>query len=61
MDTPSDVLTIKEASAYLRVTEPVLYRMARAGEVPAKKVGTKWRFSRKALDAWLAGGHGQRE
>ena len=51
----SDVLTIKEAAAFLRCHPRTLQKMAIRGEVPAKKVGSLWRFSRQRLQEWIRG------
>lgn len=41
------------AALLLGITTVTLRRMARAGEIPAKKVGPKiWRFEKSALMAW---------
>ena len=47
------LMTIKEVADYLRVSRTRLYQLARAGEVPAKRVGHLWRFSKNEIDAWL--------
>ncbi|MFQ6099472.1 MAG: hypothetical protein ACE5O2_17200, partial [Armatimonadota bacterium] len=33
--------------------------MARAGDLPGQKAGREWRFLRRALEDWLASGHGR--
>lgn len=48
-----DILSLEEAAKYLRVATVTLGRRVRAGEVPGRKVGNQWRFSREALDSWL--------
>ena len=48
------LMTIKEVANYLRVSRTRLYQLARAGEVPAKRVGHLWRFSKNEIDAWLS-------
>ena len=48
-----DVVTAKEAAAYLRIARATLYRLAAKGQIPAVKVGRVWRFSRQLLDEWL--------
>jgi excisionase family DNA binding protein len=50
-----DVLTLDEAANLLRVDTPALRRLASRGDVPARRIGRDWRFSRAALLAWLAG------
>lgn len=47
------VLTAKEVAAYLRLDLATVYRLARAGKIPARRVGRVWRFCRGALDEWL--------
>ena len=56
-----DVLTAKEAAEFLRTTVDTVKRRARAGSIPAAKIGREWRFRRADLDAWLAGGGTLRE
>ena len=54
--TGSTVLTLEEAARLLRVSQADLADMARRGQVPARRIGTQWRFSRQALVDWLAVG-----
>ena len=49
-----DVLTLKEAAAWLRLSERALYDLARARAVPAALLGGKWVFPRARLERWLA-------
>lgn len=49
-----DVLTLREAAAWLRLSERSLYDLARAHRVPAAQLGGKWLFPREALARWLA-------
>ena len=46
-------LTTDEAAEYLKMSKDDLYHMAAAGEVPASKLGRRWRFHRDKLDEWL--------
>lgn len=50
-----DVLTLEQAAEYLQLNPRTVYDMARKGELPAVKVRNKWRFSRRALEEWVAG------
>jgi len=50
----SEVLTIKEVAAYLKVTERTIYRLAAAKKIPAFKVGGTWRFRTADIDRWIA-------
>ena len=50
-----EVLTLEQAAELLQVEPKQAAELAEAGEVPARKIGDSWRFSREALLAWLAG------
>jgi excisionase family DNA binding protein len=50
-----DVLTPAQAAELLQVGEEELLELAEAGNVPGRRIGEQWRFSRPALIAWLAG------
>jgi putative molybdopterin biosynthesis protein len=50
-----DVLTLREAAAWLRLSERSLYELARQRRVPAAQLGGKWLFPRALLERWLAG------
>ena len=47
------VMTLAEAASYLKVGESDVQALIDAGEVKAKKIGTQYRISKKALDAFL--------
>ena len=49
----TDILTIKELAAYLKMAEKTLYRLASKGEVPGFKVGGAWRFRKGEIDKWI--------
>jgi len=52
----TDVLTAKEAAAYLRIDTLKLYRLARQGKIPAVKIGRRgWRFSHAQLERYVRG------
>jgi excisionase family DNA binding protein len=50
-----DVLTAAQAAELLQVPEDELLALAEAGDVPGRRIGEQWRFSRPALIGWLAG------
>lgn len=50
-----EVLTPREAADYLNVHVRTIYRLAKIGGIPGRKVGGSWRFMRQALDEWLLG------
>ena len=37
----------------LKVADKVVYGIAQRGDLPAFKVGGKWRFRRAAIDSWI--------
>lgn len=49
----SEILTIKQLSGYLMVSEKTLYRMLDRSLLPAIRVGAQWRFRKSDIDAWL--------
>jgi len=51
-----DVLTTEQAAELLQVSTAALRATARAGVIPAAKIGRAWRFSRPALMRWLETG-----
>lgn len=50
-----EILNAEEAAVVLGVSERLLLRLARDGEVPGKKLGREWRFLRSALRSSLSG------
>jgi excisionase family DNA binding protein len=52
---PPEVLTLAQAADLLQVEEGSVAEMASRGELPGRRVGDAWRFSRTHLLAWLAG------
>jgi excisionase family DNA binding protein len=48
-----DVLTIRELAIYLKIPKSTLYKLAREGKIPSKKIGRHWRFHKRSLERWL--------
>jgi excisionase family DNA binding protein len=46
-------LTTDEVIGYLQVNLRTVYRLIRAGKLPAVRVGRQWRFRKRDIDAWL--------
>lgn len=46
-------MTVEETAKYLQMGKTALYDLARDGGIPSNKVGSKWLFSKKDLDAWV--------
>lgn len=49
-----EVLTTAQVAELLQVDEDLVRALARKGELPGRKLGRDWRFSRTAVLAWLA-------
>jgi excisionase family DNA binding protein len=49
----SDVMTVEEGAAFLRVGRNALYDAIGRGEVPHARIGKTIRLSRAALVRWL--------
>ena len=49
-----EILTPAQLAGLLQVDEETVVAMAERHELPGRKVGGEWRFSREAILAWLA-------
>jgi excisionase family DNA binding protein len=49
-----EIMTPREAAEYLSVHVRTIYRLAKNGEIPGRKMGGSWRFKKDALDEWLS-------
>src|SRR3569832_27793 len=47
-------LTTEEVLEYLQVNLRTVYRLIKAGKIPAVRVGRQWRFRKRDIAAWLA-------
>jgi len=48
-------MTTEEVLGYLQVNLRTVYRLIKAGKIPAVRVGRQWRFRKRDIDAWLDG------
>jgi excisionase family DNA binding protein len=46
-------LTTEDVLEYLHVNLRTVYRLIKAGRIPAIRVGRQWRFRKRDIDAWL--------
>ena len=46
-------LTTEEVLDYLQVNLRTVYRLIKAGKIPAVRVGRQWRFRKTDIDSWL--------
>ena len=51
-----EVLTLEEVASLLRLAPRVVRARARSGELPGRRFGEEWRFSRAAVLQWLSAG-----
>jgi excisionase family DNA binding protein len=49
-----DIMTLSEAGAYMRVGEEDVLAVIQSGELKAKKIGSSYRISKKAIDEFLS-------
>lgn len=52
-----DILTLEEASQLFQVSTKTFLKLLREDNLPARKVGREWRFSRQALINWISEGN----
>ena len=53
LPTETEVLTPVQLAELLQVEEETVVALAGRGDLPARKLGEEWRFSRSAILAWL--------
>ncbi len=49
------LMTVKEATAYLRLSETTVLELLRTGALAGRKVGNSWRIPTRRLIAFLDG------
>lgn len=53
MNNDDQILTTDQVLEYLHLNLKTVYRLIKAGKLPAMRVGRQWRFKKRDLDAWL--------
>ena len=53
MERVKEVMTLREASAYLGISPDTLYKYLSESKIPAFKLGNRWRFKKDLLDRWM--------
>lgn len=53
-DEPPEVMTAAQTAELLQIEEKQVLVLAADGELPGRKLGKEWRFSRAAVLDWLA-------
>ena len=55
-DSPfPELMNTREVADYVRLKERKIYDLVSRGQIPCTRVGGKWLFPRREIDAWLAG------
>jgi len=55
-----DILNIDEAAELLGVSVKTFNKVLHAEDLPARKIGREWKFSRQALINWVGSGQSRR-
>jgi excisionase family DNA binding protein len=48
-----EVMNVRQASSYLGISPDTLYRYITEGEIPAFKLGNRWKLRKTILDRWM--------
>jgi len=56
METTKDILNVEEAASLLGVSVKTFNKVLHAEDMPARKIGREWKFSRTALIEWVGSG-----
>jgi excisionase family DNA binding protein len=46
--------TVAEVATFLKVHHTTIYRLIKRQGLPGFKIGADWRFSKRAIEEWLA-------
>ena len=52
IDLKTDIMTLEEVAAYLKVKPQTIYTWAQEKKIPAAKIGKEWRFKKSLIDEW---------
>jgi excisionase family DNA binding protein len=47
------IMTVHDLALYLKLSDAMIYRLARARKLPVVRFGKTLRFQKKQIDAWL--------
>ncbi|MCJ7432976.1 MAG: helix-turn-helix domain-containing protein [Anaerolineales bacterium] len=53
LNIAAGIMNVHDLSAYLRLSEAKVYRLARSGCIPAFRIGNSWRFKKTMIDEWI--------
>ena len=49
----SELMTIDDLAAYLKVTRRTIYEWLKHNKIPAIKLVGQWRFKKEKIDEWI--------
>ena len=49
----TDIMTLEEVAAYLKLKPQTIYTWAQEKKIPAAKLGKEWRFRKSIIDEWF--------
>jgi len=52
-DNNKEIMTVKDVAEYLNIHPLTVQKYARAGKIPAFKIGTDWRFHKVYIEKWI--------
>ena len=58
-EMPREVLNIEEAAALLGVSVKTFNKVLHSENIPGRKIGREWKFSRQALVDWIGKGRSE--
>ncbi len=53
---PREIMTADQVAEHLQISRDMVYQLTTRGELPGRKVGRIWRFSREAIDEFMREG-----
>lgn len=56
LDQTKSILTIEEAAELLGISVKTFNKVLHTENLPARKIGREWKFSRQALIEWVGAG-----
>jgi excisionase family DNA binding protein len=53
VEISDEIMSAKDAARYLKIALPTFYRYLKEEDIPAVKIGGRYKFLKSALDGWL--------
>ncbi len=53
MKLKTDIMTLEEVAAYLKLKPQTIYTWAQEKRIPAAKLWKEWRFRKSIIDEWF--------